>query len=165
MNETEEYIEQTNLHVMLPLNHQAHTSPKSGSVAVALPNQSLALSITRSTHKTHATIHQAVLGLPQHVHSFHFPQRPQFHPNHHRPQQARGQALLQEGGFSLCGPSPRSLFHSGGFGWEDVVPWVGLTRLVEQRTGFDAPPVCLFESPDEDPEGGLFGAGFDSGNE
>jgi len=85
-----------------------------------------------------------------------------------RQTEARGRALLQpaqEGGFSLCGPGPGSLFHSGGFGWEDVVPWVGLTRLVEQRAGFDAPPVCLFESPGEDPEGGLFGAGFDSGDE
>jgi len=130
-----------------------------------LPSQTN-LSLSRSPDPpTRLMQPYTVLGLPQHIHSFCFLRRPRFRPNHHRPQQARGRALLQEGGFSLCGPGPGSLFHSGGFGWEDVVPWVGLTRLVEQRAGFDAPPVCLFESPDEDPEGGLFGAGFDSGNE
>jgi len=151
---------------MLPLNHQAHTSPKSGSVAVALPNQSLALSITRSAHKTHATTHRAVLGLPQHVHSFRFPRRPWFRPNCHRPQQARGRALLQpaqEGGFSLCGPSPDRSSTPAVSAGRMLFP--GLTRLVEQHARFDAPPICLFKLPGEDPKGGLFGAGFDSGDE
>ena len=69
----------------------------------------------------------------------------------------------REGGFGLYGPGARSLFHPCGFGPEEVVPWVGLTCLVEQCAGFDALPVCFFESAGEDPEGGFFGAGFDSG--
>ena len=117
------------------------------------PNLDLSLS-PWSAHKTLATVHYqwAILDLPQHVHPFHFPRHPWFRPHCHWLYQARGGALLQpawKSSFGLYEPGPGSLLHPGGFGPEEVVPRVGLTCFVKQCAGFDALPICLFESAGE----------------
>jgi len=141
-----EYIKRTSVPCCLSdFSHQAHTSPKSGTVAVALPNQSLALSITRCLHKTLATVH-TTNGYPWFSSarpSLSFSSTLAVSPT--PPSTIAGPrrstpAAARKGSFGLYGLGPGSLFHPEGFGPEVVVPRVGLTCFVEQCTGFDVLP-------------------------
>ena len=134
---------------MLPLKlHQAYTSPKSRTVAVALPNQSLSLSESPDASTTLWQPHTPPTGYPWSSSarpSFSFSSTlavPPTPPSTIAGPRRSTPAAAQKGSFGLYGLSPGSLFHSGGFGPE-VVPQVGLTCFVEQCAAFDALPVAF----------------------